>query len=121
MAIRADHRIVLRRAVAATWTDKDPVLLDGEPGYEKDTGKIKIGNGINSWSNLEYLTGSGGGGANTITDYRSSFEVDLYIYSGYLLDTVPIIIRTINNTLETAIGLTNLEADWTNRLNLTYI
>tara|TARA_R110000822_G_scaffold227017_2_gene359728 strand:+ start:24353 stop:25300 length:948 start_codon:yes stop_codon:yes gene_type:complete len=57
---------------------------------------------------------------NTLASYRSDVEVS-DIYSGYLLNTTPII-KKYNNGVETfAQGVTNLEPDWTNRLNLTYI
>jgi hypothetical protein len=116
------RRQQVRRAYSDVWVEKDHVLLEGEIGFEIDTNKIKIGNGINSWTNLEYLTGSGGGGATqTVTDYRSEFESDLYIYSGYLLDDNPIISRTIDNTIEIAQNVTDLETDWINKLTLTYI
>lgn len=62
----------------------------------------------------------GGGAANTVTNYRSSFEADLYIYDGFLLNTTPTIRRRKDNTTETAQGVTDLETDWTNRLSLTY-
>ena len=120
---KLDRRFKNRRGLQAELEAKDEVLLEGEICFEIDTNKIKIGNGINSWTNLPYLTGSGGGGGavNEVTDYRSSYETDGYIYSGMLLNTSPYIIRTINNTTETAQSLTDLEADWANRLNLTYI
>lgn len=59
---------------------------------------------------------------NTVTNYRSSFEsVDGKVYAGYLLNGGITITRTINGILENAINLTNLEADWLNRLILTYV
>jgi hypothetical protein len=68
------------------------------------------------------VTPGGGLVLNTITNYRSIFEsVDGKVYAGYLLNTVITITRTLDGVLENAINLTNLEADWTNRLNLTYI
>lgn len=68
------------------------------------------------------VTPGGGLVLNTITDYRSSFEdVDGKVYAGYLLNGGITITRTIDGVLENAINLTNLEADWTNRLNLTYV
>ena len=68
-----------------------------------------------------YLQG-GGISINTVTSYRSSFEVsDGKVYAGYLLNSVITITRTLDGILENATGLTNLEADWTNRLSLTYI
>lgn len=45
----------LRRGPAAEWTTDNPVLRDGEPGVENDTGKFKIGDGVHSWSSLPYF------------------------------------------------------------------
>jgi len=50
-------RIQLRRGTAAFWTDENPVLHHGEPGFESDTGKLKIGDGETFWRDLEYFTG----------------------------------------------------------------
>lgn len=47
-------RIQIRNDLAATWTEKDPVLLKGEMGVETDTRKIKIGDGVSKWSALGY-------------------------------------------------------------------
>lgn len=58
-------RIQLRRDTAANWTANNPVLAAGEPAYETDTGKFKIGDGNKTYSALPYKGegGSGGGGA----------------------------------------------------------
>lgn len=53
----ANSRIQLRRGTAAFWTDENPVLRPGEPGYERDTGKLKIGDGETHWRELEYFGG----------------------------------------------------------------
>lgn len=47
--------IQFRRADAADWTSSDPTLADGEPGFERDTGKLKIGNGTDPWTTLPYV------------------------------------------------------------------
>lgn len=47
-------RIQLRRGTAAFWEDANPILHSGEPGYETDTGKLKIGDGRLPWRELEY-------------------------------------------------------------------
>lgn len=60
-------RIRFRRGTAATWSSNNPVLLSGEPGWETDTNKIKIGDGVTAWSSLTYLTTGGGGGGGTVT------------------------------------------------------
>lgn len=57
--------IELRRDTAANWTGTDPVLAEGEPGYETDTGQLKFGDGSTSWTSLPYFdpTASSWGGA----------------------------------------------------------
>ena len=47
-------RIQLRRDLAANWTTENPTLADGELGFEKDTGRAKVGNGIDDWNTLAY-------------------------------------------------------------------
>src|SRR4051794_12230207 len=54
----------LRRGTAAEWTSANPTLAQGEPGYERDTGKWKVGDGTTAWASLAYMA-SGGGGAPT--------------------------------------------------------
>lgn len=48
-----------RRGLAATWTSKNPVLAYGEPGFEKDTYRLKIGDGTTAWNDLAYFGGTG--------------------------------------------------------------
>lgn len=52
-----NSRIQLRRGKAAFWTDENPTLHLGEPGYETDTKKLKIGDGETPWRELEYFDG----------------------------------------------------------------
>ena len=54
-------QIKLRRDTAANWTlNGSVVLAAGEPGFETNTGKLKIGNGNDDWSTLTYVSGGGG-------------------------------------------------------------
>lgn len=46
---------MFRRDPAAEWTVHNPVLRLGEPGYETDTRKFKIGDGFSVWSSLPYF------------------------------------------------------------------
>ncbi|MGC3945354.1 MAG: hypothetical protein QM762_12710 [Chryseolinea sp.] len=50
-------RLQVRRDTAAQWLAENPVLADGEPGYEKDTGKQKYGDGVTAWDALPYFAG----------------------------------------------------------------
>jgi hypothetical protein len=53
------RKLQIRRGTAAQWTTSNPILAQGEPGFEFDTGKLKIGDGANTWSALTYVGGSG--------------------------------------------------------------
>ena len=48
--------IQLRRGTASEWTSANPVLALGEPGWERDTGRLKIGDGGTAWTSLPYVT-----------------------------------------------------------------
>lgn len=49
------YRFRLRRALAATWVALNDILLDGEFGLEKDTGRLKIGDAVTPWNDLAYV------------------------------------------------------------------
>lgn len=55
-------QLQIRRDAAADWTSANPTLLEGEIGYETDTGSMKIGDGSSDWATLAYWTGSGAAG-----------------------------------------------------------
>jgi len=52
-------RMQQRRGTAAQWTSTNsgngPILEVGEIGFESDTGKFKIGDGVNNWITLPYF------------------------------------------------------------------
>ena len=53
------QQIILRKGTAAAWTSAGSVVLAaGEPGFETDTGKFKIGNGTQAWTLLPYAVGT---------------------------------------------------------------
>lgn len=53
-------RVQHKRMSASDWASSTLVLLDGELGVESDTGKVKVGNGTDRFSDLQYLTGPKG-------------------------------------------------------------
>lgn len=73
-----------RRATKLQWTAFDPVLAAGEIGFEIDTGKFKIGDGLTKWESLGYflgeadvrsLLGDGDGDSNiAIDDVATSLD-----------------------------------------------
>lgn len=46
----------LRRDSSRRWARLNPILLEGEPGFETNTGRLKIGDGSLHWNDLEYFT-----------------------------------------------------------------
>lgn len=49
-------RIQSRVDLTANWRNENPILLDKEIGYERETGQYKIGDGINTWNDLPYAS-----------------------------------------------------------------
>lgn len=94
--------LLLKRGKAETWATKNPPLAYGEPGFERETNKLKIGN-VNEdhWNDLPYLFSNPvveNNSALTITkDSNHDSIIALRGYSGAETDTVPI---KTNNGLE---------------------
>lgn len=49
-------KIQIRNDVANTWKTTNPVLLEGEMGIETDTRKFKFGDGVSTWTELDYAS-----------------------------------------------------------------
>jgi len=49
-------RIKIRRDTGANWTSNDPVLADGEIGWDKTNAVLKVGDGSTAWSSLTAVT-----------------------------------------------------------------
>jgi hypothetical protein len=65
-------RIKFRRDTAANWTEQNPTLALGEPGFEQDTNKLKIGDGETAWTALDY---SSGGSDSLTSDHNIAITV----------------------------------------------
>lgn len=51
-----------RRGTAAQWNSTNPVLADGEIGFDKDTKIIKVGDGVTAFSALTGISLDSGRG-----------------------------------------------------------
>jgi hypothetical protein len=65
------RRIQLRRDTASNWTAANPILSAGEIGIDLTAMKLKIGNGTDSWTVLDYL-----GGDVDLSNYATTQYVD---------------------------------------------
>lgn len=72
--------IKLRRGAALEWETVNPVLDDGELGYDKTNKLIKIGNGIDPWNNLLFIARTN----PVLLEANSSFIEKLSIRSSYV-------------------------------------
>lgn len=90
--------IQVKRGKSSSWICLNPILKPGEPGFETDTGKLKIGDGKKTWIELGYV-GEGKGFIITtptrydfpaIGDvnilYKASLEKQLYQWNEDLYD-----------------------------------
>ena len=113
-------QIKLRRDTSANFTSANPILGNGEPAYETDTKKLKIGDGTTAYTQLEYF--SAGGGSTDISatlplkivDGVISLEVDgqtIQIVDGKLhanLDELSNTVNTLSDDVGTSFDLINI-------------
>ena len=61
-------QIQFRRGTSEEWAAANPVLAEGEPGYDKTNGDFKVGDGLTQWLDLLPLgtDGSGNGGVEEV-------------------------------------------------------
>lgn len=100
-------QIQMRRGTAAQWTAANTLLAEGEIGLELDTQKIKMGDGVTTWTTLPYFTGSSGSG--TVT------SVALTVPTGLSISGSPITTSgTLAITLQTgySIPLNSDQSNW---------
>jgi len=50
-------RVQVRRDTGQRWSLNNPILLNGEMGFNIDTSQFKIGDGTTPWNSLSYWTG----------------------------------------------------------------
>lgn len=69
--------IKFKRGTAKRWEEINPVLDSGEPGFEYDTGKLKIGDGIHNWKELGYLGDNSNNDIEFIDKYNNLPDVGI--------------------------------------------
>lgn len=91
-----DKLIQLRRGSSSQWISTNPVLANGESGFETNTGRLKIGDGVSDWLELDYI-----GSKEHITRIRNLSGSAIYkgqavYFDSYSsLDSVPTIQKFI--------------------------
>ena len=78
--------IQLRRAKESEWIEVDPILRVGEPALSTDVYKLKIGNGHDHWSDIEYLGLDTSEITRILADYATKEYVDEHILDLDIID-----------------------------------
>jgi len=84
-------RMQQRRGTEEQWTLANPVLAAGEIGFETDTNKFKLGDGVNAWADLAYFVNSDG----------LSGELDGYATEDYVDTAIENVVGLAPETLDT--------------------
>jgi hypothetical protein len=102
-------QIQLRRDTSANWTSNNPILLAGEMALSTDVlysgtdqPRYKIGNGVDTWLNLDYIPEGGGG---------SSYPENLYL---------TVVNKTGDNLLATGYKVLKVQTAQGQRLAVDY-
>lgn len=107
--------IQIKRGLAASWASANPILSQGEMGYETDTNKVKIGNGTTAWTSLPFwgagtfstTIGNGSATAITVTHNLNTRNVLVSVkksstYAQVDCDVVATTVNTVTLTFATA-------------------
>lgn len=90
----SDTRIQVRRGTASEWSAKNPILGDGEPGYDLTNKIFKIGDGTTRWASLSGVSGA----SDSLTQEDLDQAISNLINSApETLDTLNEIAAAINN------------------------
>jgi hypothetical protein len=82
-------RMQQRRGSAAVWQDANTLLSEGEIGYETDTNKFKVGDGVTTWNSLPYFVNSDDIQSGLLdTDNVSEGTLNLYFTDQRAIDAV---------------------------------
>lgn len=71
--LKVRNRIATK--TSTEWETENPILLKGEMGYDSTNKRYKIGDGVNTWKNLEYTTING---KSKLTLFKSSTKTNQY-------------------------------------------
>ena len=80
---------LLRRGTTEAWNRVNPVLKYGEPGFEKDTNRLKIGDGVKNWKTLPYFGGSFDLSADGKSVIINNDTLELYGYANAKVGQIP--------------------------------
>ena len=73
MATVVNTTFKLKRGTSERWKEVNPILAQGEPGFAYDINVLKIGNGIDTWNDLQAINSQ----SYTISTDGNSIAIDV--------------------------------------------
>ena len=92
-----------KRDTAQNWSTNNPILADGEIGYDKTNNKVKVGNGTAHWNDLLYLNANDPAALKVLTATVEASEIGV---QGTPTASVSVSGTQLNLTLKHLIGPT---------------
>ena len=81
MSQNKDIRIQQKADLRNEWENNNPVLLDQEIGFERNTGKFKMGDGLTPWNDLPYYLNIENGEQNSIVlNSVENISGEMYVF-----------------------------------------
>ena len=98
-------RMQQRRGTASQWVSSNagagPILNAGEIGWESDTNKFKIGDGVNNWASLDYF-------ADINSTVNPAFGTSI-TFEGATADSYETVLQVTDPTADRTITLPNVD------------
>lgn len=98
-------RMQQRRGTASQWVSSNgglgPILNAGEIGWESDTNKFKIGDGVSNWANLDYF-------ADINSTINPAFGTSI-VFEGATADSYETTLQVTDPTADRTITLPNVD------------
>lgn len=79
-----NNKITYRRGSSSEWSSVNPILANGEPGWDITNGILKIGDGITHWNDLSPLNYKTVKGSFSVSSSTSTFNISEGYQTGYL-------------------------------------
>jgi len=109
------NQIQVRRGSATQWSNTNPVLASGEPGFDTTNNLLKIGDGTSTWTSLSSNVGVGDAGLLSIASLTTASGSYLYATANdvYTTGTITTFGRSLvddadASTARTTLGLGTL-------------
>lgn len=87
----SNNIIQLRKGTATEWSNANPVLASGEPGFDITNGIFKIGDGSNTWTNLSSLNCKTTKGSFELVSSSGTFSVS----GGYTVGALDVFLNGV--------------------------